>query len=129
MSFQGDVKQYRLFRAHVNFGPDSMLYPYDTQMPTLKLRSLDYGNNEIVLTTKVLNNLNQIDLNELDVKDVTDLANIQDRFRILMNLFKYGKDRFSKTHIQASKLFDRNHFWSRIKVQMNNKYIFEQLGD
>ena len=106
-----------------------MLYPYDTQMPTLKLRSLDYGNDEIVLTTKVLNNLNQIDLNELDVKDVTDLANIQDRLRISMNLLKYGKDRFSKIHIQASKLFEGDHFWSKIEVRIYNKYIFKHLGD
>ena len=36
-----------------------MLYPYDTQTPTLKLQSLDYGVDVIRITTKTLNNLNE----------------------------------------------------------------------
>ena len=83
MSFcLGEVRQYRLFRAHVNFGTDSKFYPYDTQRPTLKLQSLDYGKNEISLTTKVLNNLNKINPEALDAKDLTDLSTIQGRFWI-----------------------------------------------
>ena len=49
-------------------------------MPTLKLQSLDYGKNEISLTTKVLNNLNKINPEALDAKDLTDLSTIQGRF-------------------------------------------------
>ena len=51
-------------------------------MPTLKLQSLDYGKNEISLTTKVLNNLNKINPEALDAKDLTDLSTIQGRFWI-----------------------------------------------
>ena len=36
-----------------------MLYPYDTQKPSLKLQSLDYGEDVIRITTKTLNNLNE----------------------------------------------------------------------
>ena len=54
----GTVRQYRLFRAHVNFGTDSLLYPYDTQKPFLKLQSLDHGDDSIKITTRTLNNLN-----------------------------------------------------------------------
>ena len=36
-----------------------MLYPYDTQTPSLKLQSLDYGEDVIRITTKTLNNLNE----------------------------------------------------------------------
>ena len=80
--YSGEVKQYRLIRAHVNFGTDSKFYPYDTQMPILKLRSLDYGKNEITLTFKNLNKLNQRNLTTSEVNDITDLSPIQDGFFI-----------------------------------------------
>ena len=80
--YSGKVRQYRLIRAHVNFGTDSRFYPYDTQVPILKLRSLDYGNNEIILTTKILNNLNQVNPTKIEVNDITDLSLIQGGFCI-----------------------------------------------
>ena len=83
--YLGKVRQYRLIRAHVNFGTDSRFYPYDTQVPILKLRSLDYGNNEIILTTKILNNLNQVHPQKNEVNDITDLGLIQDGFCIPIN--------------------------------------------
>ena len=46
----GKVRQYRLFRAHVNIDTDSMLYPYDTQKPYLKLQSLDFGDDKIQIS-------------------------------------------------------------------------------
>ena len=83
------MRQYRLFRAHVNFGTDSKFYPYDTQMPILKLRSLDYGKNEITLTTRMLNNLNHFNSTKSEINDVTDLSTIQEGFciRIAYSLF------------------------------------------
>ena len=92
--YSGEVKQYRLIRAHVNFGTDSKFYPYDTQMPILKLRSLDYGKNEITLTTKILNNLNQVDPTKIEVNDITDLSLIQDRFCISINCILLNKRRY-----------------------------------
>ena len=87
------MRQYRLFRAHVNFGTDSKFYPYDTQMPTLKLRSLDYGKNEITLTTRMLNNLNHFNSTKSEINDVTDLSTIQEGFciRIAYSLFLPSK--------------------------------------
>lgn len=76
----GKVRQYRLFRAHVNFGTDSMLYPYDSQMPSLKLQSLDHGKNEVILNTKTLNNLNKLNPGQLNVSDVRDVSYVQERF-------------------------------------------------
>ena len=83
------MRQYRLFRAHVNFGTDSKFYPYDTQRPILKLRSLDYGKNEITLTTRILNNLNNFNSTKSEINDVTDLSTIQEGFciRIAYSLF------------------------------------------
>ena len=84
--FQGTVKQYRLFRAHVNFATDSMLYPYDSQKTKLKFQSLDYGNDKIALTCKTLNNLNGLNPGNQKVtytsSNITDhiLKNIQDGF-------------------------------------------------
>ena len=75
----GTVRQYRLFRAHVNFGTDSMLYPYDTQTPSLKFQSLDYGGNTIHISTKTLNNLNGFDPKLLSVEGLESLSNIQGR--------------------------------------------------
>ena len=83
--YSGEVRQYRLIRAHVNFGTDSKFYPYDTQMPILKLRSLDYGKNEITLTTRNLNNLNQVNPTKIKVNDITELSLIQDGFCIPIN--------------------------------------------
>ena len=48
----GRVRQYRLFRMHVNFGTNSKLYPYDSQKPSIKLQSLDYGEDTIHMTVK-----------------------------------------------------------------------------
>ena len=96
----GEVRQYRLIRAHVNFDTDSRFYPYDTQMPTLKLRSLDYGKNEITLTTKVLNNLNQVRPNKTEVNDITELSLIQDGFCIPINCILLNTQRY--------------YFWSEI---------------
>ena len=79
--FLGTVRQYRLFRAHVNFGTDSMLYPYDTQQPSLKLQSLDYGDDIIHLSTKTINNLNGLDPKLLSVDTLESLTNIQARFQ------------------------------------------------
>ena len=59
MKKSGKVRQYRLFRADVNFQTSSRLYPYDTQNTTLMIQSLDHGNNEIQLTTKALDDLNR----------------------------------------------------------------------
>ena len=87
MSFlTGEVRQYRLFRAHVNFGTDSKFYPYDTQMPIFMLRSLDYGETEITLTTRNLNKLNEKNLTSSKVNDITDLSPIQEGF-FYSNLF------------------------------------------
>ena len=77
----GTVRQYRLFRANVNFGTDSMLYPYDTQQPSLKLQSLDYGDDKIHISTKTLNNLNGFDPKLLSVERLESLSNIQARFQ------------------------------------------------
>ena len=60
-TFSGFVRQYRLFRLHVNFGTDNYLYPYDKQIPQIKLQSIDYGEEIIKLTTKQLNTLNGVD--------------------------------------------------------------------
>lgn len=77
------MRQYRLFRAHVNFGTDSMLYPYDTQQPSLKLQSLDYGDDIIHLSTKTINNLNGLDPKLLSVDTLESLTNIQARFQFI----------------------------------------------
>ena len=77
--FLGKVRQYRLFRAHVNFGTDSLLYPYDTQRPSLKFQSLDYGDDTIHISTKTLNNLNGFDPKLLTVEGLESLSNIQGR--------------------------------------------------
>ena len=37
---------------HINFATNSKLYPYDTQLPSIKLQSLDYGGDLISLTVK-----------------------------------------------------------------------------
>ena len=37
---------------HVNFDTNSKLYPYDTQKPSIKLQSLDYGEDTIHMTVK-----------------------------------------------------------------------------
>ena len=73
------MRQYRLFRAHVSFGTDSMLYPYDTQKPSLKLQSVDYGDDTIHISTKTLNNLNGFDPKLLTVEGLENLSNIQGR--------------------------------------------------
>ena len=44
------MRQFRLFRAHVNIDTDSMFYPYDTQKPSLKLQSLDFGDDKIQIS-------------------------------------------------------------------------------
>ena len=49
-NFLGKVRQYRLFRAHVNIETNSMLYPYDTQKPSLKLQSRDFGDDKIQIS-------------------------------------------------------------------------------
>ena len=77
--FLGKVRQYRLFRAHVNFGTDSLLYPYDTQRPSLKFQSLDYADDTIHISTKTLNNLNGFDPKLLTVEGLENLSNIQGR--------------------------------------------------
>ena len=113
--YLGKVRQYRLIRAHVNFGTDSRFYPYDTQMPILKLRSLDYGNNEIILTTKILNNLNQVHPQKNEVNDITDLGLIQDGFCIpikccilqaLTNRFRQTVSRNSNGNTLFGAYFD-----------------------
>ena len=58
LSFLGYVRQYRLFRLHVNFGTNNYLYPYDAQVPQIKLQSIDYAEDIIKLTAKQLNTLN-----------------------------------------------------------------------
>ena len=68
-----------MFRAHVSFGTDSMLYPYDTQKPSLKLQSVDYGDDTIHISTKTLNNLNGFDPKLLTVEGLENLSNIQGR--------------------------------------------------
>ena len=68
MKKSGKVRQYRLFRANVNFQTSSRLYPYDTQNTTLMIQSLDHGNNEIQLTTKALDSLNGENLSDIQVR-------------------------------------------------------------
>ena len=60
-----------------------MLYPYDTQTPSLKLQSLDYGVDVIRITTKTLNNLNE--KNPELSHELTNLnpTNIEARFHIM----------------------------------------------
>ena len=58
-----------------------MLYPYDTQQPSLKLQSLDYGDDKIHISTKTLNNLNGFDPKLLSVERLESLSNIQARFQ------------------------------------------------
>ena len=60
-----------------------MLYPYDTQTPSLKLQSLDYGVDVIRITTKTLNNLN--DKNPELSHELKNLPpkNIEARFHIM----------------------------------------------
>ena len=65
--FSGFVRQYRLFRLHVNFGTDNYLYPYDKQIPQIKLQSIDYGEDIIKLTAKQLNTLNGVDTSRTKV--------------------------------------------------------------
>ena len=60
-TISGSVRQYRLFRLHVNFGTNNYLYPYDKQTPQIKLQSTDYAEEIIKLTTKQLNTLNGVD--------------------------------------------------------------------
>ena len=71
------MRQYRLFRAHVNFETDSKFYPYDSQKPSLKLRSLDYGRDLIQLRTRMLNSLNRnsipLEKNNVNVIDGFDI--------------------------------------------------------
>ena len=60
-----------------------MLYPYDTQKVTIKLQSLDYGDDKIELTCKTLNYLNGLNPDDRKVTytsdNITDnLKNIQD---------------------------------------------------
>ena len=57
-----------------------MLYPYDSQTPSLKLQSLDHGKNEISLSTKTLNSLNNVNVNKTNVDNIRDVSHIQDRF-------------------------------------------------
>ena len=57
-----------------------MLYPYDSQTPSLKLQSLDHGKNEISLSTKTLNSLNNLSVNKTNVKDIREVIHVQDRF-------------------------------------------------
>ena len=86
MKKSGKVRQYRLFRADVNFQTASRLYPYDTQMPTLMIQSLDHGNNEVQLTTKALDSLNGKNAGEWNLHDLgytiksNDSSHIQVRF-------------------------------------------------
>ena len=81
--FLGRVRQYRLFRAKVSFGTDSMLYPYDTQTPSLKFQSLDYGDDVIRITTKTLNNLNEKNPEWSHEFKNLNSTNIQARFHII----------------------------------------------
>ena len=60
-TISGSVRQYRLFRLHVNFGTNNYLYPYDKQIPQIKLQSTDYAEEIIKLTAKQLNTLNGVD--------------------------------------------------------------------
>ena len=81
MKKSGKVRQYRLFRADVNFQTSSRLYPYDTQNTTLMIQSLDHGNNEIQLTTKALDNLNEKNSEDWNHTIKSDnLSDIQVRF-------------------------------------------------
>ena len=50
--YDGTVRQFRLFRLHVNMATDSKYYPYDVQKPSIKLQSLDYGSDVITITSK-----------------------------------------------------------------------------
>ena len=50
--YDGTVRQFRLFRLHVNMATDSKYYPYDVQRPSIKLQSLDYGADVISITSK-----------------------------------------------------------------------------
>ena len=61
-----------------------MLYPYDTQTPSLKLQSLDYGVDVIRITTKTLNNLNEKNPFKLshEFKNL-NTTNIEARFHII----------------------------------------------
>jgi len=78
----GKVRQYRLFRADVNFKTSSQLYPYDTQNTTLMIQSLDHGNNEVQLTTKALDSLNEKseEWNHEEWIKSNNLSHIQVRF-------------------------------------------------
>ena len=75
-----------MFRAHVNFETDSMLYPYDSQFPTLKLQSLDHGKDVINLRTRILNKLNGIKHDKMN-NDWANITYLQDR--ILLTLISH----------------------------------------
>ena len=81
------MRQYRLFRAHVNFNTNSKLYPYDTQFPSLKLQSLDHGRDSIQLTTRMLDSL---DGKELDGGNhsLSNLTDVQARIFIWSKLLR-----------------------------------------
>ena len=61
------VTYYRLFRLHTNFKTDNYLYPYDSQMPQIKIQSIDYAEHIVKLTTKHMNALNGVDIAASDV--------------------------------------------------------------
>ena len=52
---------------HVNFGTNNYLYPYDAQVPQIKLQSIDYGNDIVKITAKQLNTLNGVDASRVKV--------------------------------------------------------------
>lgn len=66
--YDGTVRQFRLFRLHVNMATDSKFYPYDIQKPSIKLQSLDYGADVISITSKACFN---------DMCDINDLTYFQ----------------------------------------------------
>ena len=65
--FKGYVRQYRLFRLHVNLETNNYLYPYDSQVPQIKLQSIDYGIDVVKITAKQLNKLNGLDASRVKV--------------------------------------------------------------
>ena len=43
----GDVTFTRLFRVRASMEPNIDAYPYDTQMPTIKIASTDYSTQKV----------------------------------------------------------------------------------
>ena len=59
----GRVTWSRIVRIRANFGPNIGNYPYDSQLPELKIASLDNSASTLKLTTTYWNSLHKIALN------------------------------------------------------------------